>query len=567
MKKGSRQLYRKMLLVYTAVLVGVVILLVMYSISESRQQAKDTNQDYMKLAAQEARDYILQSSENTEHIMSSLYNSYSELNDLCHYLSDNIDEYMKYRLDTYGGSSSVAYSGIEDFWSGMFDSYGQLERIRVYSIQQQILTYYESDGTTRRESVPVRLMEKEEIYSAGQKEIYFRKELRNPVTLEAMGWMEAVFSTEKLDDIVKFYDRAKLLVCDSAARTIYSSEEGLFWNQAVSISELEKSLNAYVWEEDALSLRIFTVLPKKEASHIPVWRMIAIIALGAALTAVGEIGIHFYLSGIMNRLETIVEGMEKVTTGELNTRIDCGKKGDELDIIADNFNQMCQDLDLYIKRSYLAEIEQKNAELAALQSQINPHFLYNTLEAIRMKAICNGDREVGRMLYSMAALFQSQLKADDVILLAQELHYSKKYMELFEYRYNGKFRWDMECDEKLLQVPVIKFVIQPVLENYFAHGIRLESDSNYIRVEVREAGDFMLVVIEDNGRGMPAEEMETRNAALRADEFDSHKSMGLANVNRRLRAVYGEECGLTLSESIWKGLKVTLRFKNTKEGL
>lgn len=184
-----------------------------------------------------------------------------------------------------------------------------------------------------------------------------------------------------------------------------------------------------------------------------------------------------------------------------------------------------------------------------------------------MKAICNGDREVGRMLYSMAALFQSQLKADDVILLAQELHYSKKYMELFEYRYNGKFRWDMECDEKLLQVPVIKFVIQPVLENYFAHGIRLESDSNYIRVEVREAGDFMLVVIEDNGRGMPAEEMETRNAALRADEFDSHKSMGLANVNRRLRAVYGEECGLTLSESIWKGLKVTLRFKNTKEGL
>ena len=232
---------------------------------------------------------------------------------------------------------------------------------------------------------------------------------------------------------------------------------------------------------------------------------------------------------------------------------------------ADNFNRMCEDLDAYIKKSYLAEIEQKNAEMAALQSQINPHFLYNTLEAIRMKAICNGDREVGRMLYSMAAMFQSQLKAADIILLAQELHYSKKYMELFEFRYHDKFRWEVNCEERFLQVPVIKFVIQPVLENYFAHGIRLESDTNFIGITVRENGPFMEIDVTDNGRGMGKEQMEAKNAALEADEFDSHKSMGLSNVNRRLRAVYGSECGLLLSPGMDGGLMVTIRFRKEEE--
>ncbi len=101
---------------------------------------------------------------------------------------------------------------------------------------------------------------------------------------------------------------------------------------------------------------------------------------------------------------------------------------------------MCRKLDAYIQKSYLAEIEKKNAQLQALQSQINPHFLYNTLEAIRMKAICNGDRDVGKMLYSMSVLFRSQLKDADWITIGQELDYCKQYLELFEYRYNGIFK-------------------------------------------------------------------------------------------------------------------------------
>ena len=151
--------------------------------------------------------------------------------------------------------------------------------------------------------------------------------------------------------------------------------------------------------------------------------------------------INLYLRRLNSRVENIVQGMERVTTGDLQVRLYTNENRDELDIIAGRFNKMCEDLQTYIEKSYLAEIEAKNAELEALQSQINPHFLYNTLEAIRMRAICNGDREVGKMLYSMSVLFRSQLKEADWITIGQELDYCKQYLGLFEVRYQGNFKY------------------------------------------------------------------------------------------------------------------------------
>lgn len=172
---------------------------------------------------------------------------------------------------------------------------------------------------------------------------------------------------------------------------------------------------------------------------------LAILGTGLVTAAVGIICISYYIRRLTGRVNNILGAMNQVTTGDLSVRLKYQKKGDELDMISENFNEMCSRLQLYIQKSYLAEIERKNAQMQALQSQINPHFLYNTLEAIRMKAICNGDREVGKMLYSMVTLFRSQLKEADVITLGQELDYCKQYLELFEYRYQGQFQSKVEC--------------------------------------------------------------------------------------------------------------------------
>ena len=289
-----------------------------------------------------------------------------------------------------------------------------------------------------------------------------------------------------------------------------------------------------------------------------------IFTVGAAVIAIGEIFVRYYLQRLSRRLNRILDGMEKVMEGNLDVRIPADKNGDELDVISKCFNEMCVNLNEHIRKRYLAEIEQKNAEMSALQSQINPHFLYNTLEAIRMKAICNGDREVGKMLYSLAVTFRAQIKEADVITLAQELHYCKKYMELFEFRYQNQFQASVECPEEYLQVPVIKFVLQPIIENYFIHGMRMREKDNRIKISVKKE-EFYKIIVEDNGKGMSEDELANQNRKLKSGIMEKQSSIGIANVNSRLRAVYGDECGVSMEAGEDRGLRVVLTFK-PKEG-
>ena len=205
--------------------------------------------------------------------------------------------------------------------------------------------------------------------------------------------------------------------------------------------------------------------------------------------------------------------------------------------------------------------ERRKSEMDALQSQINPHFLYNTLEAIRMKAICNGDSEVGKMLYSMAVTFRSQLKEADIITLAQELHYCKKYLELFEYRYPSQFKSSVDCPFEYMQIPIIKFVLQPIIENYFIHGIRMRDKDNFICIRVEKTTDDYEIIIEDNGRGMSEKDIREKNRQLTENVMEKNKSIGISNVNRRVKAVYGNTYGVSLEQVETGGLRVILRFK------
>lgn len=309
--------------------------------------------------------------------------------------------------------------------------------------------------------------------------------------------------------------------------------------------------------------QICTFMDVRLAAQLPVARFLLILVAGTIVSAAGILYIHFYVRRLTKRVDMILDAMKQVTTGNFKIRLDIWKKEDELDMIADNFNGMCERLEQYIEKSYLEEIERKNAQMQALQSQINPHFLYNTLEAIRMKAICNGDKEVGKMLYSMVVLFRSQLKEADVITLGQELDYCKQYLELFEYRYSGSFRSKVECPVELLPLPVIKFVLQPIIENYFIHGIERDRTDNLVHIRARRMGDTLYLYVEDNGRGMKAEELETQNRELRGNtgQKGDREGIGIHNVNRRIKAVYGEEYGISLEVAEPKGLRVILRIR------
>ena len=272
------------------------------------------------------------------------------------------------------------------------------------------------------------------------------------------------------------------------------------------------------------------------------------------------------LKNLSERMNKIITTMDQVKAGNLDVRIDITDDKDELNYIATQFNDMCIDLKNHIEISYLAEMNKKEAELSkkkaemlSLQSKINPHFLYNTLESIRMKAIANGNRDVGRMLFLLGNLFRNQLKEDDVITIEKEINYCKEYLELFKFRYDDKFNYYINCEQELLNKEIIKFVLQPLAENYTVHGIRREDYDNELHIDISKNNDNIKIVIEDNGIGIDKNKINEINQKIKEKDF-SGKSIGIANTHERIMLLYGEEYGVKVDEEFENGTRIILNI-------
>jgi two-component system, sensor histidine kinase YesM len=561
-KKGSKQLYNKLLFIYTAVIASVVLALMFSFWNSTRNRYLERNQEYLHRMHEEAVEYINDCRDISTYLHEELYKSNMEMNDLLHYLTDNPEKYQEYRLDTYSQYKLLDYNGIEDFSATAFEAYPTLKRLAFVSYSKGDLTSFNgSQSIYHREDGGVALEQIKNGNLAESGEFSFLKEIRDPLNMQNVGAMIVTFHAKRFGNILAAYNLPELIVYNESGTLIYDSCPDCTVEEIENAEELEEKLNAYIQSTNLESYHIICYLKKAKASEIPFSIMIMIAGVALAVFFVSEFLVHYYLKHVSARLNGILDGMTQVMGGDLTVRLVAEKNGDELDVIASHFNEMCEKLDLHIQKSYLAEIEQKNAEMAALQSQINPHFLYNTLEAIRMKAICNGDSEVGKMLYSMAVTFRSQLKEADIITLAQELHYCKKYLELFEYRYPNQFKSSVDCPLEYMQVPIIKFVLQPIIENYFIHGIRMRDNDNFIRIMVEKKEDDYEIIVEDNGRGMSEEDIREKNRQLIENVMEKNKSIGISNVNRRVKAVYGNTYGVRMEQVVTGGLRVLLRFK------
>lgn len=566
--KGSGQLYHKLFFIDTAILVCAIAALSIFFFNSTRRRFLEQSLTYTEMMSESAASYLEETSDIAEYIHEDLYNSSMELNDALHYLTDEPAVYQQYRLDTYIENTIREYKGIEKFFLDAYQAYSSLNHVILYSYEQNEITEYTKDGKSYRRAGDGEFLKRLEEGDLVEEDSFpYLKEIRDPSTMQARGCMILGFKSKKFESVWQYYSRAELIVYHESGSIVYGSSkeyEICDLMKADDTGTLESMLSAYVEQSGNGPYHTLSYLEKDRAAAVPFSIVLMILGVAAGVMALGEMFVRYHLQQLSQRLNRILEGMTRVMEGDLDVRIPADKNGDELDVIARYFNGMCASLDEHIRKRYLAEIEQKNAEMNALQSQINPHFLYNTLEAVRMKAICNGDREVGKMLYSLAVTFRAQIKEADIIVLAQELHYCKKYMELFEFRYQNQFKAIVECPEEYLQVRIIKFVLQPVIENYFIHGIRMKEQDNFVRIAVeKEEGTQgrYRIIVEDNGKGMTEEAMAKKNRELEQDTMEKHSSIGIANVNRRLKAVYGKECGIRLEARALRGLRVILLFQ------
>lgn len=293
--------------------------------------------------------------------------------------------------------------------------------------------------------------------------------------------------------------------------------------------------------------------------------LVAVLCLIAAVLLMSTGTLHFF-----KKISRLQSAMKILRRGNFSVRIPVKPRGDELDEISASFNKMADHLEEYVDKVYVANIRQKSAELRALQMQINPHFLYNTLDSIRMRAITGGDDDVADMIYLLSTLFRKSINSNSVITIGEELKYCSIYLDLFNIRYNSALRVQSDVDPAVLGYPIFRNLLQPIIENYMIHGFDPDKEDNTIRIDGKLEGERILICVEDNGKGIEPERLEELRRKLGSGGGGNGLSggIGLINVNERIRLAYGYGCGIKIQSEPAKGTRILVRVKiMTKEEL
>ena len=212
----------------------------------------------------------------------------------------------------------------------------------------------------------------------------------------------------------------------------------------------------------------------------------------------------------------------------------------------------------------------KKAELKALQSQINPHFLYNTLDTIMWLVAVNENEKAIEMIESLSVFFKTGLsKGMDWIPVEREIEHVKSYLYIQQSRYNDILQYVIDISPDIMQYEILKMTLQPIVENAIYHGIKNKVNGGVITIQGKIEEKFLVFLISDTGVGMEEKEVTRLNHMMKENKVsyeDCENGFGLYNVNRRIKLYCGEESGITVESQVEEGTKVYIRMFATKGG-
>lgn len=295
----------------------------------------------------------------------------------------------------------------------------------------------------------------------------------------------------------------------------------------------------------------------------PITWMIRMVLLLAGFLAVLSACISYVISRhVSSPLTKLCKAMEHVEAGNLHTQVVVKKNPPyEITVLYGSFNRMIRKLSELFERVATVELQNKDAQLRALQSQINPHFLYNSLSVIQMKVLIHKDYESSRMISALGNMFRySMAQGTDTVMLEQEIAHVENYMMLQQARFPVKVYYENAVPKELYRVRSLKMVLQPLVENSFKHGEIGKKGGGRIRLWGELISGGYRVSVEDNGNGISTKQLEQINRAMEMDEDQHEERIGLGNVNRRLKTYFEKGSGVIL-ERFHQGLRVTLTVR------
>ena len=344
---------------------------------------------------------------------------------------------------------------------------------------------------------------------------------------------------------------------DTAKEETGANSEGLIDTYTVAGQTLEDyGLNLlFLFDnQDSLEKRaeiIETILP-------------LLLLLMIAVTGV----IYWYSKDFSSRVELLVKKFRRAETGDLSVSEKISGT-DEIAVLDQQFNRMLGKLDQLIKTSYVQKLENKEAQLKNLQLQINPHFLYNTLETISSIAAVKQVFVVCDICGKLGEIFRYSLGKDygELVPLEQEMTHIKNYMFIQKIRYGDRLHVFYNIDVDAAHVYIPRFILQPIVENAISHGLSNLTSVGTLEVSAFEKKDRLYIEIEDDGEGMVREKVaEITRFINTAKPVEGKKNIGIRNVNQRIKLAYGEAYGITIRSAPYQGSRFTIQLPIMRKG-
>ncbi|MFD1175078.1 sensor histidine kinase [Paenibacillus puldeungensis] len=412
---------------------------------------------------------------------------------------------------------------------------------------------------------------------------------------QALGYLSIDVRASALNDIMnQLYDRdhEKIYIIDSQGHIVYAGQSELIgttikddWykKQNTTLQQEQGSFkqddSVFIYQRIQSIGADWTIVKQIPVSYMlreaNQTAKINTLLLGLVLLIIvtATILISIRITAPIKRLSRY---MTQVQTGNLNVDV-LPAGNDEIGLLTNRFGSMMDTINNLILREYKLELSNKNNQLRALQAQINPHFLNNTLQIIGTLALEMEAPQIYKLISALAKMMHYSMHNDDrTVTLQDELEHVKAYVELQKERFENRFAFYYEIDEGLLSMPMPKIILQPIMENYFKHGIdRTKANGLISLVAERKPDGYVRMIVQNNGSQIPEERLELLRKDLdhlsgslvhdSAQQDPRKPSIGLINVLARLRLVSGDDAALTVENLELTGVRITLEFRSLME--
>ncbi len=351
-----------------------------------------------------------------------------------------------------------------------------------------------------------------------------------------------------------------LNLCENLESKIYLIEDTVSYDDRVTQLEnniyvltelIQEYMYTYLYHEASL----LDSLRRQMSRQLYMEMALIVVLLAGMLILIGRLSLRLSRS-ITRPILDLCSRVQAIGDGDLTPRTPVQAQEYEIQTLSDGFENMVGRLNQLVEQNRQEQISLRSAELALLQAQINPHFLYNTLDAIVWLIEMGKNEQAVEMVTSLSAFFRSSLSnGQDIITLREEEQQIASYLEIQQVRYRDILQYQIDIDPELKECRIPKLTLQPLVENALYHGIKLRRGQGHIVVTGRAAGEKVILTVEDDGAGMSEERLQQVRSSL----FNGQKTgFGLSTVHERLQLLFGAQYGLQIDSRQGKGTRVSV---------